>query len=173
MLECAWGTHRNGRVLYVEQKDQHPALPTPTSTTSTGHHVQGFILDLRNNPGGLVKSGMEVARLWMDGEAPVFNLTSRKAAPTGEEIFTEQVVLDAGAAATSLPLTVLINENSASASEILAGALHDNARAELIGRTSFGKGRMQSVYELDDGSALFVTVAKYQTPSMNVRTMGC
>lgn len=131
--------------------------------------MQGFILDLRNNPGGLVKSGMEVARLWMDGEAPVFNLTSRKAVPTGEEVFTEQVVLDAGAAATTLPLTVLINENSASASEILAGALHDNARAELIGRTSYGKGRMQSVYELDDGSALFVTVAKYKTPSMNVR----
>ncbi len=84
-----------------------------------------------------------------------------------EEVLTERVLLNAGQAVTQLPLTVLINENSASASEILAGALHDNARAELIGRTSYGKGRMQSVYELDDGSALFVTVAKYKTPQMN------
>lgn len=61
---------------------------------------------------------------------------------------------------TNLPMAVLVNGNSASASEILAGALHDHARADLIGDTTFGKGKIQSVFELDDGSALFVTVAK-------------
>ena len=70
------------------------------------------------------------------------------------------MLLDDGIAETQRPLTVLINGGSASASEILAGALHDSGRANLIGDRTFGKGKIQSVFELQDGSALFVTVAK-------------
>ena len=72
----------------------------------------------------------------------------------------QRVVLEAGAAMTTAPLAVLVNSGSASASEILAGALHDNHRALLIGDQTYGKGKIQSVFELEDGSALFVTVAK-------------
>ena len=72
----------------------------------------------------------------------------------------QRVVLDSGAATSTQPLAVLVNGMSASASEILAGALKDNHRAELIGEKTFGKGKIQSVFELGDGSALFVTVAK-------------
>ena len=72
----------------------------------------------------------------------------------------QRVVLEAGSALTNAPLAVLVNGGSASASEILAGALHDNHRALLIGDQTYGKGKIQSVFELEDGSALFVTVAK-------------
>ena len=72
----------------------------------------------------------------------------------------QRVVLDDGDAETQRPLTVLINGGSASASEILAGALHDAGRANLVGDRTFGKGKIQSVFELQDGSALFVTVAR-------------
>lgn len=78
----------------------------------------------------------------------------------------QSVILDDGKAETGRPLTVLINSGSASASEILAGALHDAGRANLIGDRTFGKGKIQSVFELQDGSALFVTVARYKTPKL-------
>ena len=72
----------------------------------------------------------------------------------------QRINLDEGASVNQMPLVVLLNGNSASASEILAGALHDNHRASLIGDSTYGKGKIQSVFELADGSALFVTVAK-------------
>lgn len=120
-----------------------------------------YILDLRSNPGGLVRAGIDVAGLWMDGQSTVLNITGRAGEPV------QQVALDIGGAAlTHAPLVVLVDHNSASASEILSGALRDNNRATIIGDTAtYGKGRIQSVFELQDGSALFVTVAKYKTPN--------
>ncbi|KAK9826495.1 hypothetical protein WJX81_006338 [Elliptochloris bilobata] len=126
--------------------------------------VEGYILDMRNNPGGLLRAGVDVARLWLDGEAAVFNVQGRD--EDGRMAVTQRVVLENPAHARSAaPLAVLVNHNSASASEILAGALRDNGRlVALVGETTYGKGKIQSVFELDDGSALFVTVAKYRTP---------
>ncbi|XP_050229055.1 carboxyl-terminal-processing peptidase 3, chloroplastic isoform X1 [Mercurialis annua] len=120
--------------------------------------VHSYILDLRNNPGGLVTAGLDVAQMWLDGDETLVNTIDRE----GNMLPINMVN---GHALTHDPLVVLINEGSASASEILAGALHDNGRAILVGRKTFGKGKIQSVTELHDGSALFVTVAKYVSPA--------
>lgn len=124
--------------------------------------AEGFILDLRNNPGGLVKASMEVAGLWLDGDTQptIIDIEDRS---EGEPTVSH-VRLQGGVAATHQPLVVLVNKQSASASEILAAALRDNHRATVLGEPTFGKGKIQSVFELSDGSALFVTVAKYLTP---------
>lgn len=121
----------------------------------TAQGAESFILDLRNNPGGLLQAGIEIARLWL---------------PQGTIVYTvnRQGVLDSfeafGQAITDAPLAVLVNEGTASASEILAGALQDNGRAQLVGSTTFGKGLIQSLFDLPDGAGLAVTVAKYETP---------
>uniref|UniRef100_A0A7N0UU65 C-terminal processing peptidase n=1 Tax=Kalanchoe fedtschenkoi TaxID=63787 RepID=A0A7N0UU65_KALFE len=122
--------------------------------------VESYILDLRNNPGGLVKAGLDVAQIWLDGDETVVNTIDRD----GHML---PINLVDGHAITHDPLVVLVNEGSASASEILAGALHDNGRAILVGHRTFGKGRIQSVTELHDGSALFITVAKYLSPALH------
>lgn len=123
--------------------------------------ASSYILDLRNNPGGLVRASIDIARLWMDGNPVVFNISGRES----DDVQAQQVDVP-GSAVTRRPLVVLVNHASASASEILSGALHDNGRAVVIGdEHTYGKGRIQSVFELQDGSALFVTVARYQTPA--------
>ncbi|KAA8517035.1 hypothetical protein F0562_017147 [Nyssa sinensis] len=122
--------------------------------------VDSYILDLRNNPGGLVKAGLDVAQIWLDGNDTLVNTIDRDG-----NMFPINMVN--GHAVTHDPLVVLVNEGSASASEILAGALHDNGRAILVGHRTFGKGKIQSVTELRDGSALFITVAKYLSPALH------
>ncbi len=117
--------------------------------------VQGFILDLRDNPGGLLEKGLEIAAMWID-RGVLVQILSRK----GEK---EQIKAR-NTALTDLPLVVLVNGDSASASEILAGALQDNQRATVIGSKTFGKALVQAVHELSDGSAIVITVAHYYTP---------
>lgn len=117
--------------------------------------ADSYILDLRNNPGGLLQAGIEIARLWLD-EGTVVYTVNRRGIQGSFEAY--------GPALTHDPLVVLVNQGSASASEILAGALQDNGRAKLVGETTFGKGSIQSLFELSDGSGLAVTVAKYETP---------
>ncbi|GIM09471.1 hypothetical protein Vretimale_13304 [Volvox reticuliferus] len=115
-----------------------------------------LVLDLRDNRGGLVTEGLEVARLFLGGDDPIV-ITERRDAPP-------DTPRAPGPALTSAPLLVLVNGHTASASEIVAGALHDNCRAVLAGSRTYGKGLIQSVYELSDGSGLVVTVGKYLTP---------
>ncbi|CAK9234438.1 unnamed protein product [Sphagnum troendelagicum] len=131
-----------------------------TVATMENAGVDSYILDLRNNPGGLVKAGLEVAQMWLDGDETLVNTIDRNG-------FLQPINLIDGHALTHDPLVVLVNEGSASASEILAGALHDNGRAILVGQKTYGKGKIQSVTELRDGSALFVTVAKYLSPALH------
>ncbi|MBW4565111.1 MAG: PDZ domain-containing protein [Mojavia pulchra JT2-VF2] len=114
-----------------------------------------YILDLRNNPGGLLQAGIEIARLWLDSGTIVYTV-NRQGIQGSFEAF--------GPALTNDPLVILVNQGTASASEILAGALQDNGRAQLVGETTFGKGLIQSLFELSDGSGLAVTIAKYETP---------
>ncbi len=115
-----------------------------------------YILDLRNNPGGLLQAGIEIARDWLDSGTIVYTVNRQGI----QGSFTAN-----GTALTKDPLVILVNRGSASASEILAGALKDNGRATLVGETTFGKGLIQSLFELSDGSGLAVTIAKYETPN--------
>ena len=118
--------------------------------------AEAYILDLRNNPGGLLQAGVEIARMWLDNRTIVYTV-NRQGALGSFESNSEIVTQD--------PLVVLVNQGTASASEILAGALQDNERALLVGEKTFGKGLIQSLFELPDGSGLAVTVAKYETPA--------
>ncbi|MGF1540628.1 MAG: carboxyl-terminal processing protease CtpB [Pleurocapsa sp.] len=118
--------------------------------------VSGFILDLRGNPGGLLFSSVEIARMWMEKGAIVSTLDRQG----GNEKFAAN-----GNALTDLPLVVLVDGYSASASEILTGALKENHRAKVVGSRTYGKGTVQSVHSLSDGSGLAVTIAHYYPPS--------
>ena len=115
----------------------------------------GYILDLRGNPGGLLESSILIARQWINQGIIV---TTRN----GDGV--DEVRKANGRALTDKPVVVLVDQGSASASEILAGAIQDNKRGVLVGKKTFGKGLVQSVRPLVDGSGLTVTVAKYLTP---------
>ncbi|MEH2254659.1 carboxyl-terminal processing protease CtpC [Nostoc sp.] len=118
--------------------------------------VAGYILDLRGNPGGLLFSSVDIARMWID-KGKIVSTVERQGEAEKEEAN--------GKALTTKPLVVLVDKGSASASEILSGALQDNKRATLVGTQTFGKGLVQSVRPLEDGSGLAVTIAHYYTPN--------
>ncbi|KAM7485335.1 hypothetical protein LguiA_001344 [Lonicera macranthoides] len=115
------------------------------------NNVNAFVLDLRDNSGGLFPEGIEIAKIWMDKGVIVYICDSRGV----RDIYDTD---GSNAIAASEPLAVLVNKGTASASEILAGALKDNKRAVVLGEPTFGKGKIQSVFELSDGSGLAVTV---------------
>ena len=117
--------------------------------------VDGFVLDLRGNPGGLLNASIEIARMWLN-EGAIVRTEDRKG---GSELTKANKT-----ALTNRPLVVLVDGNSASASEILTGALKDNKRATVIGSKTFGKALVQSVHELADGSGVAITIAHYYTP---------
>jgi carboxyl-terminal processing protease len=119
--------------------------------------AEGIILDVRNNPGGLLNVAVDVASLFIDGEL-IVSLQSRVSR------FDEELYAARGKA-TELPLVVLINEGSASASEIVAGAVQDLKRAPLVGAKSYGKGSVQSLFPLPDKAGMYISVARYLTPS--------
>ncbi len=118
---------------------------------------KGLILDLRNNPGGLLVQTIEIADYFLPKSIV---LIERNGQGLEQEIGVED-----GDIAEDYPLVVLVNEGSASASEIIAGAVQDNERGVIIGVKSFGKGSVQSVYQLSDGSELRVTIARWYTPN--------
>ncbi len=118
--------------------------------------VTGYILDLRSNPGGLLYSSIDIARMWLDNGIIVS--TVNRQGVVDEETANDRAL-------TTKPLVVLVDGGSASASEILSGALKDNERAVLVGTRTFGKGLVQSVRSLGDGSGVAITVAKYLTPN--------
>ncbi|MBC1213570.1 S41 family peptidase [Trichormus variabilis ARAD] len=121
-----------------------------------GQKVDSYVLDLRGNPGGLLQASIEIARMWLD-DGGIVRTVNRQG-------FNEDTKANR-TALTKLPLAVLVDGNSASASEILTGALKDNKRAVVIGGQTFGKALVQSVHELPDGSGLAVTIAHYYTPN--------
>ncbi|KAH9681513.1 Carboxyl-terminal-processing peptidase 2 [Citrus sinensis] len=126
--------------------------------TLRSNSVNAFVLDLRDNSGGLFPEGIEIAKIWLDKGVIVYICDSRGVRDIYDTDGTD-------ALAASEPLAVLVNKGTASASEILAGALKDNKRAVLFGEPTYGKGKIQSVFQLSDGSGLAVTVARYETPA--------
>ena len=119
-------------------------------------NVSGYILDLRSNPGGLLDSSIEISRQFINKGIIVSTLSKNG---------FKEVKKANGSAITDKPLVLLVNEGSASASEIVSGAIRDNKRGKLVGKKTFGKGLVQSMRTLIDGSGLTVTVAKYLTPN--------
>ena len=118
-------------------------------------NVDGIVMDLRNNPGGSLDVCLAVADTFLD-EGAIVSTVDKK----GKEI-----VENSDKEMDKTPMTVLINENSASASEILAGAFKDRGRAKIIGKTSFGKGIVQKLFPLEDGSGVKITISEYFTPN--------
>ena len=149
----------NGKVGYIRltQFSANAAQEMRTAIKELEkQQVTGYILDLRSNPGGLLNASVEIARMWINDGAIVSTVDRQ-----GE---ADRQVANSRAL-TNKPLVVLVDGGSASASEILSGALQDDKRATLIGTQTFGKGLVQSVRGLEDGSGLAVTIAKYLTPS--------
>lgn len=120
--------------------------------------LQGLVLDLRNNPGGLLDQAVRVADLFIDSGLIV------RTEGRDRRVLDEEMAHLKGTR-TQLPLVALVNAGSASAAEIVAGALQDHKRAAILGTQTFGKGSVQTVIELEDGSALKLTIARYFTPS--------
>ena len=149
-----------GQVGYIEHSVFTERSPTEMSRAIEELSAQGadsFILDLRGNPGGLVSAAVEISDMWLsDG-----NILIEQRANGSENIFTA----DAETVRDDAPLIILVDRDSASSSEIVAGALRDNGRATLVGETTFGKGSVQLIHELSDQSSLHVTNAQWLTPN--------
>jgi len=122
--------------------------------------AKGLILDLRNNPGGLLNQAVDIASQFL-----LRGIVVKVVDSEGNE---RPYMVKPGGLARDLPVIVLVNEGSASASEILAGALQANDRAKLAGQKTFGKGSVQVIRQMDDGSAIHVTIAKFYTPAGKV-----
>ena len=129
-----------------------------TMKAKMGDKVKGYILDLRNNPGGLLDQSISVSDSFLD-QGEVVSTRSRHAEDAQRFTATKGDITD------HKPLVILINGGSASASEIVAGALQDHKRATLIGTRSFGKGSVQTIIPLGSQGALRLTTARYYTPS--------
>ena len=176
-----------GNVGYIRLKEFNAlAEPNVASAVETlrARGATSFVLDLRDNPGGLVQAGVEIARLFLPPATAVaytegrvvaggvkgdteVAATSSKRNGGGDASTRLKSIPSASAASVTEPLAVLVNGRSASASEILTGALRDNCRATVAGSRTYGKGLIQSVYELSDGSGLVLTVGKYVTPGLH------
>ena len=150
------GSHTLGYLRITQFSEGVPEQVKEALTELQNKEIEGLVLDLRNNSGGLVSAGLAVADDFLSGGAIV---ETRNREGINDTIQASlQTVYDG-------PMVTLVNGGTASASEILAGALQDNERATLLGGQTFGKGLIQTLTNLSDGSGLAVTVAGYVTPS--------
>jgi carboxyl-terminal processing protease len=123
-----------------------------------GSDLKSLVLDLRDNPGGVFPAALEIAALFLEPGQVILSVRGRSGPP-------EEIKVPEGVEPIRLPLAVLINGKSASASEIVAGALQDHDRAAIVGEPSFGKGLVQRVFDLPESTGLALTTALYFTPS--------
>ncbi|MEN6617516.1 MAG: S41 family peptidase, partial [Syntrophorhabdus sp.] len=130
--------------------------------SNKGKPLKGLVLDLRNDPGGLLEQAVEVTDRFLE-EGLIVSIEGRGGKKAPEENKMKFMAQKKGTKYTG-PLVIIVNEGSASASEIVAGALQDYKRAIIVGTKSFGKGSVQTIFPLSDGSAVRLTTAKYYTP---------
>jgi carboxyl-terminal processing protease len=154
-LEPGYGYVRIRSFQERTDKDLRRILVELAEEAPTG--LQGMVLDLRDNPGGLLDQAVKVADVWVDDGLIVY---TKGRVESQQQEFKAQPQAEG-----SYPMVVLVNAGSASASEIVAGALQDHHRALLLGGSTFGKGSVQTVYPLADRSGLRLTTALYYTPS--------
>ncbi len=150
------GQMRVGYISLNEFSSHAPEQMQKAIKSLDEQKVNAYVLDLRGNPGGLLQASIEIARMWIDSGA-IVRTVDRKG---GKQEFSANHT-----SLTPLPLAVLVDGNSASASEILSGALKDSKRAKVVGSQTFGKAVVQSVHPLSDGSGLAVTISRYYPPS--------
>lgn len=160
---------KNGNVAYIQVTRFGADTADLVQKAAVSLKQQGatkVVLDLRNNPGGYLDAGVAIASQFLDeGKVVVSERTGGKT--------TNTMKAAAGGELKGMPTIVLINGGSASASEIVAGALHDNNAAKLLGEKSFGKGSVQEIKDLPDGAQLKVTVAHWYTPNgININKEG-
>ena len=145
--------------LRVTSFDQDTAkLVKETIEKLGGENLKGLVLDLRDNPGGVAQAALQIAALFLEPEQLIFSIRGRAQK-------TEEVRAPKESKPYKFPLAVLINAKSASASEIVTGALQDHDRAAVLGQPSFGKGLVQNVYPLSSNTGVALTIAFYYTPS--------
>jgi carboxyl-terminal processing protease len=150
----------NNRIGYVRISQFQEATPDDLEKNLAAlqeENIQGLILDLRNNPGGLLTAAVGVSERFLESDKMVVSIKSRD----GRK---DEYRARLGRAPYEYPMIVLVNQGSASASEIVAAAMQDWGKAVIIGKTTFGKGSVQTILPLSDGSGLRLTTAKYYTP---------
>ena len=148
-----------GEIAYINITDFTESTPDELDTAMrdlNDNNAKGIIIDLRGNPGGLLDSVVEVASFFLH-DGIVVQVRSNQG-----EIEIHNVNEDRPE--TNLPMVVLVDANSASGSEVLAGALQDHDRAKIVGTTTYGKGSVDALYPLSDGSGLYITIARWLTP---------
>jgi C-terminal peptidase (prc) len=151
------------KIAYIRLNNFHHKTSTELAEAmgeAKKNEAKGIILDMRNNPGGLLNVAVDVASQFLDGGL-VVSMEGRL------KRFDDALFASTGRA-TDLPVVVMINEGSASASEIVAGAIQDRKRGPLVGAKSYGKGSVQQLYSLPDNAGMYVTIARYATPSGRV-----
>ncbi|MDR2617045.1 MAG: S41 family peptidase [Endomicrobium sp.] len=161
-IETVESTVLDGNVVYVrltEFNSQSADDMQKVLLNCESQNMKALILDLRNNPGGLLESALKIISIFMS-ERKLVLTTKGPGQDTKKEYFSE-----GGGVFFDLPIVILVNKGSASASEIVSGAMQDFKRALIVGSNTFGKGSVQTVFPLSDGTALRLTIAKYYLPS--------
>ncbi|MBI5642505.1 MAG: S41 family peptidase [Deltaproteobacteria bacterium] len=154
MLEEGYGYVRIAQFQESTTEDLEKAL----KELNGKNKLKGLVLDLRNNPGGLLQEAVSVSNEFIDSGLIVYT----KGRAAGQDMTFNA---DSARSQPDYPMIILVNNGSASASEIVAGALQDHKRAIVLGTTTFGKGSVQTIIPLSDGSAVRLTTSKYYTPS--------
>lgn len=148
--------NRIGYIQIIRFTNRTPDELATELSTLVEQGIMALIIDLRNNGGGLLIESIEVADEFLDSGTIVIEQSR-----DSREVYTA----NAGGSLTDIPLAILVNKNTASASELVAGALRDNGRGILIGQVTYGKGTVQQIFPLSDGSSVHITSAEWLTPN--------